>query len=399
MTPEPERPSRNSSPLAPPPVTAPAAANHAPAHAPALVARFSDYLLLERLHAGTTAEVWRARDMRLERDVAIKSLPPARMGNRVHAEALRREARLLGRHADSHIVRLHNVLETPAGPFLVMEYLAGETLAARLERVGTLTAAESVAIYLPVLAALGRLHKAGLIHAAVTPAHIFLCAGGDIKLIDFGAAFFAGALPPAVDIDTAQMHYCAPEMLSGAAGATTADIYSLALGLVECLTGTEAETLHSAELPAATPPALVEIIARARAVDPSLRPADATGLRDALLGVPLPSVAATPIPALPGPAATSAASWCAGFTQRAFAGTGRFAAAARVELVLASLLVALVVTLGLHPWQTRPGEDRAAYTLEQRKAKVAQKNYTVKASKKQKENRYRDSQNAWGANP
>ena len=390
MTPEPQRSSRTT----PPPGAAPAAANNAPT----LAARFSDYLLLERLHAGATAEVWRARDMQLERDVAIKSLPPARMGNRVHAEALRREARLLGRHADSHIVRLHTVLETPAGPFLIMEYLAGETLAARLARIGTLSAAAAVAIYLPVLAALARLHKAGLIHGSVTPAHIFLCANGEIKLIDFGGAFFAGTLPPAAELDTVQLPYCAPEALSGATGAATADIYSIALGLIECLTGAERAALHSTELPATVPAALREIVARARAVDPTLRPADATGLRDALLGVPLPSVAATPTPALPGPAVRKGW-WRGDFWRPALATTGRFAAAARVELVLASLLIALVVTLGLHPWQTHSNGDRAAYALEQHDRPTPKKDYTVKASKKEKDNRYRDLQNAWGANP
>lgn len=388
---KPEAPRSTRSPTA-------TATDNAATHTQGLAAHFSDYLLLERLHGGTTAEVWRARDMRLERDVAIKSLPAARMGNRVHAEALRREARLLGRHTDSHIVRLHNVLETPASPFLIMEYLAGETLAARLERTGAMTAAEAVAIYLPVLAALARLHKAGLIHGAVTPAHIFLCRDGDIKLIDFGTAFFAGALPPAGDIDTGQLPYCAPEVLSGASGAPTMDVYSVALGLVECLTGAARDALHSTELPAAVPAALAEIVARARAVDPSLRPADATGLSDALLTVPMPAVAATPRRALPPPERENGV-WRAGFWRAGFAAAGRFAAGARVELVLTSLLIGLVITLGLHPWQTTPRDDRAAYAPEPRKVQTVKKEYTVKASEKRKENRYRDLQHAWGANP
>lgn len=388
ITPEPQLADRSV-----PAGTAATASNTA---APALVARFSDYLLLERLHAGTSAEIWRARDMRLERDVAIKSLPPARMGNDAHVQALRREARLLGRHADSHTVRLHNVLETSAGPLLIMEYLAGETLAARLERVGAVGAAETVAIYLPVLAALARLHKAGVIHGAVTPAHIFIGREGDVRLIDFGAAHFAGALPPALDIEPEQLHYCAPEVLSGASGAATADIYSVALGIVACLTGAEGAALHHAELPATVPPALQEIVARARAVDPAQRPADAAGLRDALLGVPLPAVAAAPTPALPAPktARLRGDLWRPGL-----AAAGRFAAGARVELVLASMLIALVVTLGLLPWQTAPRDQRADYALEQHKTQTVKKNYTVKASKKQKENRYRELQNAWGANP
>lgn len=364
--------------------------------APALVAHFSDYLLLERLHAGVTAEIWRAHDMRLERDVVIKSLPPARMGNRVHAEALRREARLLGRHADSHIVQLHNVLETPAGPFLIMEYLAGETLAQRLARVGTFTPAEAVAVYLPIVTALARLHSAGLIHGAVTPAHIFLGNDGDIKLLDFGAAFFAGTLPPSVDIDPAQLRYCAPELLSGATGAPTSDVYSVALGLVECLADGDG-ALHSAELPPTVPIALADIVNRACAVEPSMRPADAGGLRDVLLSVPLPLVATAPMRALPAPA--KARGDFMQWAQTALAATGRFANGLRVELVLASLLVALILTLGLHPWQTRPADDRAEYALEQRKSHTPKKSYTVKASKKHKENRYSDLREAWGANP
>lgn len=366
--------------------------------APALVARFSDYLLVERLHAGITAEVWRARDMRLDRDVVIKSLPPARMGNRVHAEALRREARLLGRTADSHIVRLHNVLETPAGPFLIMEYLAGETLGERLARVGTLTAAETIGIYLPIVTALSRMHSTGLIHGAVTPAHIFLCADGDIKLFDFGAAFFAGTLSPNTDIDPAQLRYCAPEVLSGATGAPTADVYSVALGIVECLTdAVSGDNLHNNPLASTVPTALVDIVNRARAVDPSTRPADASGLRDALLGVPLPLVATIPIRALPAPATRSREYLRR--AQTAVASAGRYAEGLRVELVLASLLIALILTLGLHPWQTRAPDTRADSAVEQTKAQTPKKSYTVKASKQQKENRYSDLRQAWGANP
>lgn len=370
--------------------------------APALVARFSDYLLLERLHAGITAEVWRAHDMRLDRDVVIKSLPPARMGNRVHADALRREARLLGRNPDSHIVRLHNVLETPAGPFLIMEYLAGETLAERWARVGTLTVAETIGIYLPIVTALARMHSTGLIHGAVTPAHIFLCADGDIKLFDFGAAFFAGTLSPNADIDPAQLRYCAPEVLSGATGAPTADVYSVALGIVECLTdAVSGDNLHSNPLASTVPTALVDIVNRARAVDPSARPADASGLRDALLSVPLPVAATVPIHALPASLRRSRGHR-RGYLRQAqatLAAAGRYAEGLRVELVLASLLIALILTLGLHPWQTRAPDTRADYAVEQTKAQTPKKSYTVKASKQQKENRYSDLRQAWGANP
>ncbi len=243
--------------------------------------RLGPYEILSALGAGGMGEVYKARDTRLERTVAIKVLPSHVAANPELRARFEREARALSGFQHPHICSLYDVgrEETPEGgvDYLVMEYLEGETLATRIDR-GALPTPEILRIGMAVAEALDKAHRQGVVHRDLKPGNIILTRGG-AKLLDFGlakerreavAATVVTSLPTRVQPLTAQgtivgtFQYMAPEQIEGAEADARADIFSFGCVLYEMATGRrpfegKTQTSLIAAILAAEPPAVASI--------------------------------------------------------------------------------------------------------------------------------------------
>jgi Tol biopolymer transport system component len=243
--------------------------------------RLGPYEIVSALGAGGMGEVYKARDTRLDRTVAIKVLPSHVAANPDLRARFEREARALSGFQHPHICTLYDVgrEETPEGgiDYLVMEYLEGESLATRIDR-GALPTPEILRIGMAVAEALDRAHRQGVVHRDLKPGNIILTRGG-AKLLDFGlakerreavAATVVTSLPTRVQPLTAQgtivgtFQYMAPEQIEGAEADARADIFSFGCVLYEMATGRrpfegKTQTSLIAAILAAEPPAVASI--------------------------------------------------------------------------------------------------------------------------------------------
>ncbi len=196
------------------------------------------------LGAGGMATVYRATDLRLEREVAVKVLLPNLARDPALAERFDREARLLASVSHPSIAEVFDVEpgDPDAGrePFYVMELCEGGSLADRIASFGRLQAGEAVPLILAVAAGLGELHGNGLIHRDIKPANI-LFTGGRPKLADFGLARSDGRpeFPTLTDPGTAAgtPAYMAPELVAGGRATFASDLYALGATTFHALTG------------------------------------------------------------------------------------------------------------------------------------------------------------------
>jgi len=206
--------------------------------------RLGPYEIVGPLGEGGMGEVYRGRDTRLGRTVAIKVLRPA--ASPTDRERLLREARIVSTLSDPHICSLFDVGSEADRDFLVMEYLDGESLAQRLAR-GPLLWREALTIAAQTAKALGCAHAAGIIHRDLKPGNVMLTKSG-AKLLDFGLSRIDDA--SAVDATTrargpltrpgtvvGTLHYMSPEQLHGAPADARSDIFALGCVLFEMLTG------------------------------------------------------------------------------------------------------------------------------------------------------------------
>jgi serine/threonine-protein kinase len=254
--------------------------------------RIGPYVVEARLGAGGMGEVYRARDTRLDRTVALKILSPDLAGDAQFRERFTREARAVAALNHPHICTVYDTGETTVSgsssrpvQFLAMEYVDGETLASRLSR-GPLPAAEALPIAVQLARALAQAHRAGIVHRDLKPANVML-SKGSAKLLDFGLAKHAGA--GSNDLTSAgvvlgTLQYMAPEQLAGQPADARTDIFALGAVLYEMLTGKRsfagvpvAAAAGAATEPIATPlsgiqsPALDRTIRKCLAVDPDDR--------------------------------------------------------------------------------------------------------------------------------
>jgi eukaryotic-like serine/threonine-protein kinase len=196
------------------------------------------YRLERQLGAGATARVWLAFDTVLERLVAIKMLESPIGGDTDHIERFRREARAVARLRHPHIVGVLDSGEHEGVPFIVFEYVDGETLKERIQRVGRLTITEAVAFVIEVARALEAAHAQGIVHRDIKPQNILLDPEAGAKVTDFGIArslqedglTVGGRVLGTTD-------YVAPEQALGREVTGQSDLYSLGVVLYETLTG------------------------------------------------------------------------------------------------------------------------------------------------------------------
>ena len=219
------------------------------------------FLLEERIGAGGMGVVYRARDLSLSRTVAIKTLRP--MGGLL-AGRLRREARAMAAVTHPHLAAIHGLESWSGTPLLVVEYLAGGTLASRIAR-GPLPLAETFELGLVLVDVAQCIHRAGILHRDIKPSNIGFTANGTPKLLDFGLArmmdsawggggrlvrgalgvatagfddtFADGASGTATGVVLGTPQYMAPEAVAGGPPDPTCDLWSIAVVLYESLAG------------------------------------------------------------------------------------------------------------------------------------------------------------------
>src|SRR5262245_21665766 len=149
--------------------------------------RLGSFEILDPLGKGGMGEVYRARDLRLGRDVAIKVLPAALAKDPMRVARFRREARLLASVNHPAIAAIYGVEDLEDVPCIVMELVPGETLAEKLTN-GALPVEESLAIGRQIAEALEAAHEVGLVHRDLKPANIKVTPQGKVKVLDLGLA-------------------------------------------------------------------------------------------------------------------------------------------------------------------------------------------------------------------
>ena len=275
----------------------PAEASHAHLAPGSVVAQ--RYEIHEQLGAGGMGVVYRARDLRLERTVALKFLPPALSAD---AHAKRRflvEARAAAALEHVNVCTVHEIGETNAGQlYIAMAFVEGESLRRVIER-GPLPPAQAMAIASQLAAALGAAHARGIVHRDVKPANVMLGPGGVVKLVDFGVAKLEGSTLTGGAATPGTTAYMSPEQVGSEDVDHRTDVWALGVVLYEMLAGTrpfagptDASIVHAITMrePAPLraldpriPPALDAIVARALAKDRRHRFQSADEIRESLL--------------------------------------------------------------------------------------------------------------------
>jgi len=270
--------------------------------------RLGAYELRSLLDAGGMGEVYRGRDTRLGREVAIKVLPEPLAADPGRRQRLNREARAVSALNHPHICTLHDIGSEQGADYLVMELIEGESLATRLTG-GALPIAEALKRAIEIADALSAAHRIGIVHRDLKPANVMLTATG-AKLLDFGVAVMQSA-DDAVGAQTltaplteegaivGTLPYMAPEQVEGRSVDSRTDIFAFGAVLYEMLTGRRAfagesrasvvaSILKEDPLPATGGPIVSaygvdRVVRKCLAKDPEARWQTARDLRDELI--------------------------------------------------------------------------------------------------------------------
>lgn len=324
------------------------------------------YRVLQRLGAGGMGEVYLAEDTRLRRKVALKRLrPEAVLDSEARAFAMR-EARAAARLHHPGIATIFDVIENGDTLVIVMEYVDGETLSARIKR-GALPLADALDLAIQLADALTDAHSHGVLHCDLKPANMHLTRASRAKILDFGLAQLSAGTKASDETRIATtIHsshgssmsgspgYLAPERLSDTPPDERSDVYSLGVVIFEMLTGRRAfpgtslvavavQALTTpapapSSFDAAIPAAVDEIVLKALASDPAARFQSAKALGDALRGVVSgrPAAIAPPVTAPP---------------------PRRWRAISAAAIVVAAAAGAMAIS-GWRPWPHGPGGNQ-----------------------------------------
>lgn len=262
--------------------------------------RFGPYEIISAAGAGGMGEVYRAKDTRLDRVVAIKVLPSQLAGDPEKRQRFEREARTISTLSHQHVCSLYDIGHQDGVDYLVLEYLEGETLEKRLEK-GPLPTKEALKYAVELGDALDKAHRQGIIHRDIKPGNIMLTKSG-VKLMDFGLAKLKSEAAPVADALTEMtsgkkltaegiilgtFQYMAPEQLEGREADARTDIFAFGEVLYEMVTGTppfngrtktsliasilSSEPKTMTELAPASPASLDRVVKRCLAKDPDER--------------------------------------------------------------------------------------------------------------------------------
>jgi eukaryotic-like serine/threonine-protein kinase len=343
--------------------------------------RLGPYEIQAAIGAGGMGEVYKARDTRLDRSVAIKVLPPEFSADPDRRARFEREAKTIAGLSHPHICTLHDVGEHDGSTYLVMEHLQGETLADRLMK-GPLPLEQALTVATEIADALAAAHRQGVIHRDLKPGNVMLTKTG-AKLLDFGlakltgrgeqaAAASLGSVPTQTRPLTSEgaivgtLQYMAPEQLEGKEADARTDLWALGAILYEMLTGkrafegTSAASLighiMSSEPPALsalrplTPPVLERLVRQCLAKAPDDRPDSAHDVANNLRWL------------ASGPAISESASQADVRALTSVTVRVRFWKTAVLVLVL--LVAGMAGAIGYSRWRVRPASAIVRSTIE-----------------------------------
>src|SRR5574342_127378 len=277
------------------------------------------YQLLQRIGTGGMADVFRARDLMLERYVAIKVLRADYSENKSFQERFRQEARAAANLSHPNIVTVHDFGLDRGQLFIVMEHVPGSDLKTLLRQRGRFSVDGGIPLMVQACAGIGYAHRAGLVHCDIKPHNMIVTPDGRLKVTDFGIARALSTILPdeRADVVWGSPQYFSPEQATGEAPSPASDVYSLGVVLYEVLTGALPFTaptseelarmhLESAPIPPSEyvpdlPPALEQIVLKVLSKEPAARYRTADQLGRVLLrfgtqrdGQPKPALNLTP---------------------------------------------------------------------------------------------------------
>ncbi|MEN6300833.1 MAG: protein kinase [Anaerolineaceae bacterium] len=247
------------------------------------------YQLEERLGSGGMAVVYRARDLMLERYVAIKILRESYSADAEFCQRFHQEAKAAANLSHPNIITIHDFGFDAGRLYIIMEYVPGTDLKSLIQRRGKFPVDETINLMIQACAGIGYAHRAGLIHCDIKPHNMIITPDKRLKVTDFGIARALASIQPdeKTDIVWGSPQYFSPEQAAGNVPSPASDVYSLGIVMYEMLTGqlpfnassaAELAKLHREALPPpmhrfnpAVPRELEQIIIKVLSKEPSTR--------------------------------------------------------------------------------------------------------------------------------